>query len=108
LTYSKLIILLVNFPLCTIASVPRQPEHCIEWARILYWPEEAPFGQVPVDGDNPEHIMWIMSKSKVRADEYGIDSAVIDFRKTQGVVKRIIPAVASTNAIIGKFQIKIY
>lgn len=29
-----------NFPLCTLASVPRQPEHCIEWAHILQWPKE--------------------------------------------------------------------
>jgi len=89
-----------TFPLCTIASVPRQPEHCIEFARILAWPEEKPFGECPVDGDNPDHVTWIMNKAKARADSFDIDSAQIDFRKTQGVVKRIIPAVASTNAII--------
>ena len=25
-------------PLCTLASIPRQPAHCIEWASILEWP----------------------------------------------------------------------
>lgn len=25
-------------PICTLASIPRQPEHCIEWASILEWP----------------------------------------------------------------------
>ena len=27
-------------PLCTIAAVPRQPQHCIEWAHIIGWSEE--------------------------------------------------------------------
>lgn len=26
-------------PLCTIATIPRQPQHCIEWARIIAWEE---------------------------------------------------------------------
>ena len=43
----------VNYPLCTIASVPRQPEHCIEYARLMAWSDESPFGDVAVDGDNP-------------------------------------------------------
>ena len=68
----------------------------------MAWQEENPFGEQPVDGDNPEHVMWIMNKAKARADSFDIESSVIDFRKTQGVVKRIIPAVASTNAIIGR------
>lgn len=34
----------INFPMCTIASMPRLPEHCIEYARILQWPKEKPFG----------------------------------------------------------------
>lgn len=25
-------------PMCTLASIPRQPAHCIEWASILEWP----------------------------------------------------------------------
>lgn len=89
-----------NFPLCTIASVPRLPEHCIEYARLLAWADDTPFGDIPVDGDDTDHIMWIMDRAKTRADEFGISTDSIDFRKTQGVVKRIIPAVASTNAII--------
>lgn len=30
--------------MCTIASMPRLPEHCIEYARMLLWPKEKPFG----------------------------------------------------------------
>ncbi|KAF7249948.1 NEDD8-activating enzyme E1 catalytic subunit [Varanus komodoensis] len=111
----------VNFPMCTIASMPRLPEHCIEYVRILQWPKEQPFGGklflnhnqnrklnnikmlylisldlqnfvkgVPLDGDDPEHIQWIFEQSLERASQFNI----------KGVVKRIIPAVASTNAVI--------
>ena len=89
----------INFPLCTIAHTPRLPEHCIEYVRILLWPKEEPFGaDVPIDGDEPDHINWIMDKSIERANDYKISG--ITYRLTQGVVKRIIPAVASTNAVI--------
>jgi NEDD8-activating enzyme E1 len=27
-------------PLCTLATIPRQPQHCIEWARIMAWEAE--------------------------------------------------------------------
>lgn len=89
----------VNFPLCTIAHTPRLPEHCIEYVRILLWPKEEPFGEsVAIDGDDPNHVKWIMDKSVERANEFNITG--ITYRLTQGVVKRIIPAVASTNAVI--------
>nr|2NVU_B Chain B, Maltose binding protein/NEDD8-activating enzyme E1 catalytic subunit chimera [Homo sapiens] len=89
----------VNFPMCTIASMPRLPEHCIEYVRMLQWPKEQPFGEgVPLDGDDPEHIQWIFQKSLERASQYNIRG--VTYRLTQGVVKRIIPAVASTNAVI--------
>ncbi|XP_037794785.1 NEDD8-activating enzyme E1 catalytic subunit-like [Penaeus monodon] len=89
----------VNFPLCTIAHTPRLPEHCIEYVRILLWPKENPFGEdVAIDGDDPQHINWIYEKAQKRGAEYGISG--VTYRLTQGVVKRIIPAVASTNAVI--------
>ncbi|XP_047390505.1 NEDD8-activating enzyme E1 catalytic subunit isoform X2 [Sciurus carolinensis] len=89
----------VNFPMCTIASMPRLPEHCIEYVRMLQWPKEQPFGEgVLLDGDDPEHIQWIFQKSLERASQYNIRG--VTYRLTQGVVKRIIPAVASTNAVI--------
>ncbi|KAK7486736.1 hypothetical protein BaRGS_00022020 [Batillaria attramentaria] len=89
----------INFPLCTLAHTPRLPEHCIEYVRILLWPKEEPFGAgVGIDGDDPKHVGWIMQKAQERADEYNISG--ITYRLTQGVVKRIIPAVASTNAVV--------
>ncbi|MFT7801450.1 NEDD8-activating enzyme E1 catalytic subunit [Arapaima gigas] len=89
----------INFPMCTIASMPRLPEHCIEYVRILQWPKEKPFGDgVTLDGDDPQHIQWVFQKSQERAAQFNITG--VTYRLTQGVVKRIIPAVASTNAVI--------
>ena len=89
----------VNFPLCTIAHTPRLAEHCIEYARVLLWPKENPFGDdVALDGDDPHHVAWIYEKSLERAAQFGITG--VTYRLTQGVVKHIIPAVASTNAVI--------
>ncbi|XP_017566877.1 NEDD8-activating enzyme E1 catalytic subunit isoform X3 [Pygocentrus nattereri] len=89
----------INFPMCTIASMPRLPEHCIEYVRILQWPKDKPFGDgVGLDGDDPKHIQWVFQRSLERAAQFNITG--VTYRLTQGVVKRIIPAVASTNAVI--------
>uniref|UniRef100_T2M8Z7 NEDD8-activating enzyme E1 catalytic subunit n=1 Tax=Hydra vulgaris TaxID=6087 RepID=T2M8Z7_HYDVU len=88
----------INYPMCTIAETPRLPEHCIEYVRTLLWGNEKPFGDVCVDGDDTSHIQWIYEKASIRARQYGIHG--VSFRLTQGVVKHIIPAVASTNAVI--------
>ncbi|XP_055337995.1 NEDD8-activating enzyme E1 catalytic subunit-like [Paramacrobiotus metropolitanus] len=89
----------VNFPMCTIAHTPRLPEHCIEYAKILLWPKEEPFGVgVNVDGDDPQHVTWIWRKAEERAKEFAIQG--VTYRLTLGVVKHIIPAVASTNAVV--------
>ncbi|KAI5866549.1 hypothetical protein GGS23DRAFT_602859 [Durotheca rogersii] len=83
-------------PLCTLATIPRQPEHCIEWAHIIAWDQEKPFPSL--DKDDPEHITWLYQKALARAQEFGITG--VTYSLTQGVVKNIIPAIASTNAII--------
>jgi ubiquitin-activating enzyme E1 C len=83
-------------PLCTLATIPRQPEHCIEWANIIAWEQEKPFPKL--DNDDPEHIAWLYKKSLARAQEFNIPG--VTYSLTQGVVKNIIPAIASTNAII--------
>ncbi|KAF6842904.1 nedd8-activating enzyme e1 catalytic subunit [Colletotrichum musicola] len=83
-------------PLCTIASIPRQPEHCIEWAHIIAWDQEKPFPQL--DKDDPAHVSWLYQKALARAEEFKITG--VTYALTQGVIKNIIPAIASTNAII--------
>lgn len=83
-------------PLCTLATIPRQPEHCIEWAHIIAWEQEKPFPKL--DNDDPEHITWLWTKALARAKEFNIPG--VTYSLTQGVVKNIIPAIASTNAVI--------
>lgn len=102
------------FPICTIANTPRLPEHCIEWASVLEWPRThggklvSPSGPCrwsqyditdkKLDTDDPEHIGWLFSVAAARAKEFKIEG--VTWSLTQGVVKNIIPAIASTNAII--------
>ncbi|KAG9119449.1 hypothetical protein FRC07_005524 [Ceratobasidium sp. 392] len=84
------------FPICTIANTPRLPEHCIEWASVLEWPRV--HGDKKMDTDDPEHIGWLYQIASARAKEFKIEG--VTWSLTQGVVKNIIPAIASTNAII--------
>jgi ubiquitin-activating enzyme E1 C len=100
------------FPICTIANTPRLPEHCIEWASVLEWPRvhggklaslsllasTHSFSDKKMDADDPEHILWLYTVASARAKSYNIDG--VTWSLTQGVVKNIIPAIASTNAII--------
>jgi len=91
----------VSYPICTLANTPRLPEHCIEWAKIVAWPKE--FGEKKFDGDSPDDMKWMYDTACQRADQFNIKG--VTYRLTQGVVKNIIPAIASTNAIIAAAEV---
>ena len=83
-------------PLCTIATIPRQPQHCIEWAHQIGWGEKRKDEEF--DNDNMEHITWVYNAAVERSKQFSIPGVTLSM--TQGVVKNIIPAIASTNAVV--------
>ncbi|ELP84953.1 NEDD8-activating enzyme E1 catalytic subunit, putative, partial [Entamoeba invadens IP1] len=91
-----------TFPMCTIAAQPRLPEHCIAWASQIAWDNATinkafPLG-TKVDADNPDHVKWIYEKALERAQEKNISG--VTYKLTLGVIKNILPAIASTNSLI--------
>eukprot|EP00775_Hariotina_reticulata_P010952 gene10952-11106_t len=85
-----------KFPLCTLAETPRTPAHCIEYAHLILWSQQR--HDEEFDTDNEEHMQWVFTNALARAQQYGIQG--VTYQLTQGVVKNIIPAIASTNAIV--------
>lgn len=84
-----------RYPLCTIAQTPRLPEHCIEWAMLIAFPQEY---KDQFDPHDIEHLNWVYSKAKERAEQCSIEQ--VSWPLTLGVVQNIVPSMISTNALI--------
>lgn len=119
-----------SYPMCTIRNVPRLPEHCIQYALKIEWPlliefnnasdykmiqrniqsndvsesdgvaddVEVESGNIVLDTDNMEHMSWLYNRALSRATQYNITG--VTYSLTMQVIKNIIPAIASTNALI--------
>jgi ubiquitin-activating enzyme E1 C len=85
-----------KFPLCTLADTPRTAAHCIEYAHLIAWGTER--GGDSFDADDPDHMKWVYDVALLRSEQFGIPGVTLSH--TQGVVKNIIPAIPSTNAIV--------
>ena len=83
-------------PLCTIAETPRNAAHCILYAHLIEYPKEYPEGKP--DKDDPAYQDWVYTHALERAKKFNIPGVTL--MHTQGVIKNIIPAIASTNAIV--------
>ena len=84
-----------TFAMCTIAENPRVPEHCIEYAFAIEWEKHH---NREVDKDSIEDVEWIYNTALERAKKYNIEG--VTYNLTLGVIKNVIPAIASTNALI--------
>merc|ERR1711974_397802 len=87
-----------TFQICTIANKPRSPEHCIQYGLLIAWDEAKPFGEkdgkaIQINKDDPKQMKWVYEKACEWAEKHGIKD--VTYKKTQAVVKNIIPAIAS-------------
>lgn len=88
-----------QYPLCTVVSTPKEPEHCIEYAASVLWPSQHNGSLGPLDPYNAEHIEWVYGRALQQAEQFGIDGVTVSLVKH--VLQHSVPAVATTNAFIG-------
>ncbi|CAR24230.1 NEDD8-activating protein UBA3 [Lachancea thermotolerans CBS 6340] len=87
-----------SYPLCTVSNNPRLPEHVIEFLMSVQWAQQHP--DRDFDFDSKEDLQWLMDEAHARARQFNIDTSKLTPQFVLGVIKNIVPSVASTNAII--------
>jgi len=104
-----------GYAVCTIKTIPRQPEHCVMYAMQMRWNKLIEFNSptdfkidesrgekdpaiIDLDTDNIDHMLWLEAVAVERAAQFEIKGVTLSL--TQQVVKNIIPAIASINALI--------
>jgi len=86
-------------PICTISSIPRDLEECIEWAAFAAWPrlrESSDF-----DYRNSEHVSWVLEYAFEKAISCSINTESLTLELLKNTLRLVIPAVSSTNSVIG-------
>jgi ubiquitin-activating enzyme E1 C len=86
---------------CCCVAVNGATRVQVEYALQVVWPKERATDKL--DKDNPQHMLWLFDVASRRAAEFGIQGVTL--KKTQGVVKHIIPAIAATNATIAAAEV---
>lgn len=81
-----------TFPMCTVANNPRTLEHVIEYIAIAQCPN--------CDLDNPENLENLLKLCFDRARLFHIDDKNLNISYMLGVIKRVIPSVSTTNAVV--------
>ncbi|EZG47085.1 putative ubiquitin-activating enzyme E1 [Gregarina niphandrodes] len=84
-------------PLCSIAQKPRSNKHCVHFAALIQWPEEFPSNEL--DLDNDDHLDWLNDNTLLLCQKYNFPPLTKSEQKD--VLKRTVPAIASTNQLIG-------
>lgn len=94
-----------NFQMCTLASNPRKPEHCVMYAHSN-WGDKTIFdffdNTDPFDVDNDEHLNTVLKAARLHAKNHNLDFN-IDEKFARKVIKKTVPAIASTQAIIASW-----
>ena len=92
------------FQECTIVNTPRTAAHCVAYAQAQF-AREATERLGPLDKDVVEHMDWIVRVANDHASKFGLTSVLpIGMTEAKGIVGNIIPAIASTNAVIAAIQ----
>lgn len=87
-----------TLPICTIINNPRKLEHVIEYVVTTVYPLDSIEWQN--DENSSQLLQDILAACEKRAEEFGIDARELTTSYILGIIKKIIPSVSATNAII--------